>query len=121
MQRRNFKTKKGPEAKIQEALIEFLKVRDWVVKATHGNMFQSGFPDLYCSHYTHGPRWVEVKNGVSYEFTPAQIEWFPKLTSHGTRIWILVEASEEEYKKLFQPPNWESYLISNMLKMRSVK
>ena len=54
--------RKGPEAKIQEAIIKKIKSLDWYVKSTHGNMYQSGFPDLFISHAKYGQKWVEVKN-----------------------------------------------------------
>jgi hypothetical protein len=34
----------GPEYEIQQALITFMERRDWLIKATHGNLFQSGLP-----------------------------------------------------------------------------
>lgn len=105
-------TKTGPEAKIQQEIISFLRMRGWLVKETHGNMFQSGFPDLYCSHPKYGMRWIEVKNQESYSFTPAQLIDFPLLSAHGTSIWILVAASEEEYAKLWKPANWYVYLVN---------
>lgn len=77
---------------------------------THGNMFQSGLPDLYATHYTHGARWIEVKLPLmkGSKFTNAQYEVFPKLVANGSRIWILTGATEEEYKKLFKKCNlWE--------------
>ena len=103
------KTRQGPEAKIQEAIIKELRFREWLVKETHGNMFQSGFPDLFCSHRKYGSRWVEVKNLPKYSFTPAQHQWFPMFKAHGCGIWILVDSTPEEINKLFLPPNWEYY------------
>lgn len=76
---------------------------------THGNLYQRGFPDLYCTHPKHKQRWIEVKNPDNYSFTPAQLENFP-LISKGAGIWILVAATQDEYKKLFQAPNWWKYL-----------
>lgn len=78
---------------------------------THGNMYQSGFPDLYATHSEYGPRWIEVKNPSAYSFTRAQMEHFPKLVANGTRIWILSAATEEEYAKLFKECNWYHYLM----------
>lgn len=110
MQRPKIKdTNLGPEAIIQRDLVKFLEKRGWFVIETHGNMYQNGLPDLYCTHADHKQRWVEVKNPLSYCFTPAQLEKFPKI-SKGAGIWILVEASEHEYRKLWQPPNWYTYL-----------
>lgn len=101
--------KYGPEHKIQQALIKFLELRGWHVMETHGNLFQRGFPDLYTVHPVHKQRWIEVKNPTSYSFTVAQKEHFPIIHAV-VGIWILVAATEEEYKKLFAPPNWEKYL-----------
>lgn len=109
-------TKKGPEAKIQEDLLRFLTFRGWYCRETHGNMYMNGFPDVYITHHSYGTRWVEVKNPKSYSFTAAQIREFPLLSAHGTGIWILTEASENEYKKLWQPPNW--YIYYNLLNHR---
>lgn len=106
--------KRGPEAIIQDAIIAFLRNRLWYVKSTHGNMYQAGFPDLYCCHPIYGARWVEVKNPVKYEFTAAQQIEFPLMSGHGAHIWILTAATETEYKKLFGPPNWTSYLLAKM-------
>lgn len=105
-----FHNKHGPEYRIQKEIIDFLTVRGWYVLVTHGNMFQAGFPDLYCTHYKYGARWVEVKNPLKYVFTPAQLECFPKLSANGTRIWILTAATDSEYQKLFASPNWHSYI-----------
>lgn len=114
MQSRNFRRSTGPEAKIQEALIKLLQGHGWYVMVTHGNMYQSGFPDLYATHSRYGPRWIEVKNPLAYSFTAAQLECFPKLSANGSRIWILVAATDDEYNKLFKPENWTYY----MMKMR---
>lgn len=100
----------GPEAKIQQAIINMLRIREWFVKPTHGNMYQSGFPDLYACHVRYGARWIEVKNKEAYEFTPAQVETFPQICAHGVGIWILTAAVEDEYLKLFRPFNWYVFL-----------
>lgn len=112
MDRPNIKnTKKGPERIIQDALIMFLQARGWFVKETHGNMFQSGIPDLFCTHRKYGHRWVEVKQREGYCFTPAQLEYFPLFEANGSHIWILCAATEDEYQKLFKPSNWYQYLV----------
>lgn len=106
------KPKQGPEEIIQDAIIKFLTLRQWFVKSTHGNMYQSGFPDLYATHYHHGPRWIEVKlpEMKGSRWTTAQLEDFPKLMCHGTRIWVLTGDTESEYQKLFKPPNLWVYM-----------
>lgn len=105
-------TKGGPERKIQDALITFLRERGWVVRETHGNLYQHGFPDLYCAHRMYGARWIEVKvdkNGL-VTFENSQLEFFPQLASVGVGVWVLTAATEEEYRKLFKPANWFLYL-----------
>jgi len=98
-----------PEAKIQTELTEFMGGRDWLAEATHGNAYQKGFPDLFLAHIRHGQRWVDCKVAGKYSFTKAQIEKWPKWEKTGVGIWILTAATEEEYDKLFQPPNWRKY------------
>ena len=90
-----------------------LTLRGWYVKSTHGNLYQSGFPDVYATHYTHGVRWIEVKlpDMKGSKFTDAQWEVFPKLLANGTRIWILTAATEFEYAKLFKPCNLAEWLL----------
>lgn len=100
---------KGPERIIQDNLIKFLELRDWHVMETHGNLYQKGFPDLYCVHEKFKQRWIEVKQPVNYSFTPAQKDNFPKI-SKVAGIWILTAANDYEYQKLFGLPNWYQYL-----------
>lgn len=102
--------KDGPESIIQSNIKKMLMLKGWFVLETHGNMYQWGFPDIFTTHSRYGQRWVEVKNPKHYSFTPAQIEIFPKLVANGSGVWILVADSEEEYQKLFKPPNWYWYL-----------
>lgn len=116
MEPKSLRSHKGPEAKIQEAIIRELRYREWFVKETHGNMYQMGFPDLYCRHSMYGERWVEVKNPTKYCFTPAQLKDFPMFTAHGAGIWILTSADEQEIKKLFGPPNWKEFLLKLQLR-----
>jgi hypothetical protein len=104
--------KKGPEKIIQDAIKDFLKIKDWYVMQTHGNMYQSGFPDLFACHSRYGQRWIEVKlpEMKGSKFTPAQLDCFPKLCAHGSGVWVLTAATEAEYAKLFKRPNWWTYL-----------
>ena len=103
---------KRPEAGVQKSVIEMLMIKGWFVKSTHGNMYQSGFPDLFCCHSKYGQRWVEVKlpEMKGSKFTAAQLEDFPKICANGSGVWVLVAATEEEYRKLFTRPNWYQYL-----------
>src|SRR6188768_2363142 len=98
--------RKGPEAEIQDALVKYLRQREWVVKETHGNIYQSGLPDLYVCHPQFRSRWIEVKNPLAYSFTPAQRIFFPQLASCGIAVYILTAATDEEYAKLWGPANW---------------
>jgi hypothetical protein len=99
-----------PESVLQSKIVNLLKIHDWFVKQTHGNMFQSGLPDLYCCHSLYGARWIEVKMATGYRFTPAQILTFPEFAAKGVGVWVLTEASEEQYKLLFKPANWHMFL-----------
>ena len=106
------KHQRGPERKIQDAIKDLLAIKGWYVMETHGNMYQSGFPDLFACHSKYGQRWIEVKlpSMRGSKFTPAQLECFPKLTANGSGVWILTGDSEEEYAKLFKRNNWWQYL-----------
>jgi hypothetical protein len=74
-----------------------------------GNAYQYGIPDLYCYHPRHGERWIDVKNPSSYSFTREQRVKWPIWESFRCGIWILTAATQEEYDKLFRPPNWRNY------------
>lgn len=102
--------RKKPEREIQDAIIKMLILKGWYCIETHGNLYQSGLPDIFATHSRYSYRWIEVKNPLSYKFTPAQIETFPKLCANGSAVWILTSASEDQYKRLFLPPNWAFYL-----------
>ncbi len=102
-----------PEAKIQTALIEFLEAREWEVEPTHGNAYQKGFPDLYAMHKTLGQRWIDCKVEGKYSFTKAQIEKWPRWEAKGVGIWILTGANDDQYARLFRPPNMRAYWKKN--------
>ena len=101
--------KHGPEWKIQQHLVKYLRERGWVVEVMQGNMFQTGIPDLFIAHPKFGIRFIDCKNPVRYTFTKAQRKKWPIWERHGVGIWILVGADEENYDKLFTPPNWRDY------------
>lgn len=101
----------GPEADIQRRLLAYLRERGWYVMVTHGNTFQRGFPDLLALHPSYGYRWIEVKYGPKHCFTPAQEACFPLMAAAKMSIHILTEATDEEYRKLFGPPNWHMYMF----------
>jgi hypothetical protein len=75
----------------------------------HGNAFQQGIPDLWLHKEGIGARWVDVKHPKRYSFTKAQKFKWPYWDSMGIGIWILTAATQEEYDKLFAPPNWKDY------------
>ncbi len=103
--------KKGnPEQKIQKSIINLLERKGWFVLKTHGNMYQSGLPDLFAIHWGYGHRWIEVKNPKSFHFTSAQKQIFPQLVENGSGVWVLVAGTEDEYSKLFKDCNWFMYL-----------
>lgn len=99
------------EWKIQQAIIKELQRLGWFVKATHGNAYQSGFPDLFCCHYDYGHRWVEVKKPKGWKFTSAQLENFPKFCAHRSGIWI-AQTHVNIQKLLMEPCNWQWFLLN---------
>lgn len=106
---------KGPEAKIEQEIIDFLKIRDWFVQRLHGSTFQAGMPDLYAATKMSKigiVRLIEVKDPARKGeiFTPAQLEMFPKICAHGGTVHVMTAATEEQYEKLFKPSNWHEYL-----------
>ena len=98
-----------PEWHIQQALIRYLEARDWLVEHTHGNLYQQGFPDLFIHHIKWGYRWIDCKVKGKYSFTKAQKQKWPLWEQHGVGLWILTGANQEEYDKLFAPPNWRMF------------
>lgn len=88
-----------------------LRYKGWHVMVTHGNMYQSGFPDLFACHCSYGQRWIEVKKPdfKGSKFTDAQLEQFPKMCANGSPVWILTSDSNDEYALLFGPCNWANY------------
>jgi hypothetical protein len=104
--------KKKPETILQDKIVKMLIYKGWYCKETHGSMYQSGLPDIFCTHYRYGHRWVEVKmpNRTGDVFTKAQHEEFPKLCANGSGVWVLIADTEKEYEKLFKQHNWYQYL-----------
>jgi hypothetical protein len=97
------------EAAIQEEIENKLLLLRWYVKATHGNIYQSGLPDLYCAHRSYGTRWLEVKNPAGFSFTPAQLNNFPLMQAAGVGIWVAT-SPDQVPDLFFRPPNWYTYL-----------
>jgi hypothetical protein len=100
----------GPEFSIQRDIVRFLTNRGWRVERLVGMAWQSGLPDLLAGHKDFGMRFIEVKYEDKYHFTQAQKCKFPLLMDHGMGIWILTEASKEQYDRLFTTPNLWDYL-----------
>lgn len=103
---KNFRPKKGPEAKIQDEIKKYMAGEGWQVMVTNGNIYQVGFPDLYCVHDEHGQRWIDCKNPKGYSFTGAQKKLWPKIDAV-VGIWIMM--SVDDYKLLFLPSNLWSH------------
>ena len=99
-----------PEDKIVAKIVKYLRMKKWVTYNMHGNIYQSGIPDLYATHKFYGGRWIEVKNPGAYRFTTAQLDVFPEMCRNGSGVWVLVAGTDEEYQKLFKPYNWYLYL-----------
>ncbi len=98
------------EEVIQDAIIKELKIRDWHVMVTHGNLYQQGFPDLRVCHAEYGPRWLEVKRPPpDFHFTRAQLLHFPIMCAKKDLIWIATSHVGVE-DILMQPYNWWKYL-----------
>lgn len=109
MARKKTIIRKSIESKIQSRLMKFLRARGWLVENMHGNMFQSGIPDLYCFKREYGERWIDVKVEGRYSFTKAQrIKWV-QWEIAGIGIWILTGHTQKDYNRLFRPPNWRDY------------
>lgn len=105
-----------PEAKIQGEIIEGLRLHQWFVKILHGNVYQSGMPDLFACKRSSGWRFIECKQPIKYMFTEAQCETFPRLAAGGVNIWVMTAWNDHEYKKLFQPCNWYHYFTPNHMR-----
>jgi hypothetical protein len=109
MEPKKFRGGLGPEAIIQKNFIVYLRERGWEVERMIGNELQKGIPDIYVMHPEYGDRWIDLKNPSDYEFTTAQIIKWPKWEAHGKGIWIITGWSDDDYAKLFQPPNMRDY------------
>ncbi len=117
MEPKETRAQRGPESPIKAAIKAYMELRGWYVIVTHGNMYQSGLPDLYCIHQSYRDRWVEVKYKGKYEFTPAQLKTFPEFAQRGIGIWVLAMHDHKnadellmEYRKLWEPPNFYQYI-----------
>lgn len=98
-----------PEAAIQRRIRAFLGDRGWETYQTHGNAFQAGLTDLIIYNPKYGYRFVDVKVAGRYSFTKAQCQVWTAWEKVGWGVWILTDDTDEEYKKLFGPPNFRDY------------
>lgn len=107
--------------KIVTPLTDFLRHKGWLVEKTHGNRFQSGFPDLYIAHPQFMAKWIEckvIRNG-SIHFEDSQICKFAKWIAYGVKIWIIADTDlrgngvglNRAYDKLFRDSNC-SYMLN---------
>lgn len=102
--------RKKPEYDGARRLRNLMENLGWLTKKSHGNAYQSGWPDLFCSHPQFGQRWIETKahNGRLSEI---QIKEFIEWTKFGVKIWVLRD--EKDYGWLFQNPNWWQWAASS--------
>lgn len=97
-------------------IIKKLEARGWFCNVTHGNMYQSGFPDVYAMHPVRRlSRWIEVKNPTSFKFTDAQKLWYPRMIASGIPIWVLMGHDDTQLALLNGPPNLEQVMLGKML------
>lgn len=96
---------------IQQEIIELLEEDGWFCRATHGNAYQKGYPDLFCWHPLHGMRWIDCKNPDGHRFTKAQCQEWPQWEAAGVGVWIMFD--RRQYDWLFEPPNFRKYWISS--------
>lgn len=108
--RMKIKQAKGPEWYIQQRIIKYLRDRQWKVKVMAAHKFMWAVPDLLASHRKEGPRFIEVKNPENFSFTDAQTQEFPQWISHGLPIYVLCEANQENYDRLFKESNLWLYM-----------
>lgn len=101
-----------PEGDIEAKIVLMLEHKGWYVKKMGASAFLSGIPDLFACHKVYGYRWIEVKlpEMKGSKFTPAQLQEFPKLVTHGSQVWILTAATQAEYDKLFKKGNLWVYM-----------
>jgi hypothetical protein len=112
---------RGPEWFIARDADRLLTSRGWRIYITTGNRYQKGFPDRYLIHKDHGTRWVDYKSPRRHSLTTAQRRIWPEWDLLGVGIWIMAGATETEYRKLFEPPNWRAYWKSRYGTVPSVE
>lgn len=116
--------RKQLEHDLERDLRKYMQELGWTTEKTHGNLYQKGWPDLYCLHpgpapgsKVRGPiqRWVEMKRPGEGELEPTQKKLFAKWTKAGVGVWVLTGIAD--YHKLFLPPNWVWWLDPKLKKL----
>ena len=79
----------------------------WYVKKTHGSKYQSGLPDVYCSHMRFGVLWIETKVRNN-RLEDSQILEFTLMSKAGSRIFVIRHLHEYP-DVLHRSPNWGTY------------
>jgi len=99
-----------PEEKVRDAIRNILEGHGWRCQIMHGNAYQYGIPDLYVMHPRNGTRWIDAKVEGRYSFTPAQKQLWPIWHfQFNVGIWIMTAGTLEQYRWLFDAPNWLDY------------
>lgn len=113
----------GPEkeAIIQKRILKRLLLDGWFAKATHGNEFQKGFPDIFACHNSYGSRWIDVKRPKGYKIKDSQHHAWREMAKRNVGVWILCDSIDWEMNKLYQPANWYTYLSAFQTHNRSSK
>lgn len=101
-------TRLQTETKASNTLRKFMEARGWYLVKLHGNVYQSGMPDLYCGHILHGYRWIEMK-APGGKLRPSQMTRFAELREVGIEVYVL--ESYHHYDRLFKDRgNWLHYV-----------
>ena len=58
-----------------------------------------------------------IKKPKAFNFTKAQLKVFPLFDRASVGIWVLADATDEEYMKLFRPGNWKEFLKPRHIKV----
>lgn len=101
------KTKQKQETLKGQELVAFMRERGWSIKKTHGNMYQSGWPDYYAYHRDYGQRWIELKTELG-KLEDSQVFQFKDMMNKNVGVWII--RGKEDYNLLFKEANFNHYL-----------
>jgi hypothetical protein len=98
------------ESIIQTKVIQGYILEGWYCVRTHGNAYQSGFPDVFLCNKRFGSRWVEVKRPGYERFTQAQLDVFTQFAKKRIGVWVVTDHDPQERHRIFRPSNWYTYL-----------